>query len=214
MSPPGEVGSETPVVFIVDDDVSVRESLDLLILSAGWQPESFASAEDFIARSRIASPSCLVLDVSLPNLNGLDLQTRIVDRTDMPIIFITGHGDVPTSVQAMKAGAVEFLTKPFGNDVLLNAVRQAIERSRTALAHEAELRALRDCHGTLTPREREIMALVVSGLLNKQIAFELGISEITVKAHRGQVMRKMQVDSLAHLVRVAAALDVPLVAHA
>jgi FixJ family two-component response regulator len=214
MSSPGKVGSETPVVFIVDDDVSVRESLALLILSAGWRPESFASAEDFLARSRIDSPSCLVLDVSLPNLDGLDLQTRIVDRTDMPIIFITGHGDVPTSVQAMKAGAAEFLTKPFSDGVLLNAIRQAIERSRTALAHEIELRTLRDCYASLTPRELEIMALVVSGLLNKQIAFELGISEITVKAHRGQVMRKMQVDSLAHLVRVAAALDVPLVAHA
>jgi FixJ family two-component response regulator len=214
MISPSEVRSETPVVFIVDDDVSVRESLELLILSAGWRPESFASAEDFLARSRIYSPSCLVLDVSLPNLNGLDLQTRIVDRTDMPIIFITGHGDVPTSVQAMKAGAAEFLTKPFSDEVLLNAIRQAIERSCTALAHEAELRTLQECYASLTPREREIMALVVSGLLNKQIAFELGISEITVKAHRGQVMRKMQVDSLAHLVRVAAALDVPLLAHA
>jgi FixJ family two-component response regulator len=214
MSWRGEVGSETPVVFIVDDDVSVRESLELLIRSAGWQPESFASAEDFLARPRIDGPSCLVLDVSLPNLNGLDLQTRIVDRTDMPIIFITGHGDVPTSVQAMKAGAAEFLTKPFGNEVLESAINQAIERSRTELAHETELRTFRDCHASLTPREREIMALVVSGLLNKQIAFELGISEITVKAHRGRVMRKMQVDSLADLVRVAAALDVSLAAHA
>jgi FixJ family two-component response regulator len=214
MSSPGEVGGETPVVFIVDDDVSVRESLELLILAAGWKPESFASAEDFLARPRIDGPSCLVLDVSLPNLNGLDLQTRIVDRTDMPIIFITGHGDVPTSVQAMKAGAAEFLTKPLGNEVLESAVNQAIERSRTALAHEAGLRTLRDCHASLTPREREVMALVVSGLLNKQIAVELGISEITVKAHRGQVMRKMQVDSFADLVRVAGALDVSLAAHA
>jgi RNA polymerase sigma factor (sigma-70 family) len=214
MSSPGDVCSETPVVFIVDDDVSVRESLELLILSAGWQPESFASAEDFLDRSRLDGPSCLVLDVTLPNLSGLDLQKRIVDRLDMPIIFITGYGDVPTTVQAMKAGAVEFLTKPFSDEVLLNAIRQAIERSRTALAHEAEMRTFRDCLASLTPREREIMALVVSGLLNKQIAVELGISEITVKAHRGQVMRKMQVDSLAELVRVAAALDVPLVAHA
>jgi FixJ family two-component response regulator len=223
MSSPGEAGSEsrapaisrdTSVVFVVDDDVSVRESLELLILSAGLQPETFASAEDFLGRSRIDGPSCLVLDVSLPNLTGLDLQKRIVDRADMPIIFITGYGDVPTTVQAMKAGAVEFLTKPFDDDVLLNAIRQAIERSRTSRAHEAELRALRDCHASLTPREREIMALVVSGLLNKQIAADLGISEITVKAHRGRVMRKMHVDSLADLVRVAAALDVSLVAHA
>jgi FixJ family two-component response regulator len=204
----------SPVVFVVDDDVSVRESLELLILSAGWQPETFASAEEFLERSRVAGPSCLVLDVSLPNLNGLDLQKRIVDRTDMPIIFITGYGDVPSSVQAMKAGAVEFLCKPLGADELQNAISEAIERSRAALSREAELRSGRDCYASLTPRERETMALVVSGLLNKQIAIHLGISEITVKAHRGQVMRKMQVDSLAELVRVAAALDVPLVAHA
>jgi len=203
---------ETPVVFVVDDDVSVRESLELLILCAGWQPEMFASAEEFLERERIDGPSCLVLDVTLPNLNGLDLQKRIVDRVDMPIIFITGYGDVPSTVQAMKAGAVEFLTKPFGDEVLLHAIEQAIERSRGALAHEADLRSLRDCYASLTPRERETMALVVSGLLNKQIALELGISEITVKAHRGQVMRKMQVQSLAELVRVAGALDVPLVA--
>jgi len=220
MSSPGEdedsessapaISRDTAVVFVVDDDVSVRESLELLILSAGWQPETFASAEDFLARSRIDGPSCLVLDVSLPDLNGLDLQKRIVDRAEMPIIFITGYGDVPTTVQAMKAGAQEFLTKPVDADVLLDAIRQAIECSGNSLAHAAELRALRDCHASLTPRQREIMALVVSGLLNKQIAAELGISEITVKAHRGQVMRKMQVDSLADLVRVAAALDVPL----
>jgi FixJ family two-component response regulator len=202
-----------PVVFVVDDDVSVRESLELLILSAGWRPETFASAEDFLERSRADGPSCLVLDVSLPNLNGLDLQKRIIDRTDMPIIFITGHGDVPTTVEAMKAGAVEFLTKPLGDDVLQTAIGQAIERSRAALADEAELQGLRDRHATLTPREREVMALVVSGLLNKQVALQLGISEITVKAHRGQVMRKMQADSLADLVRAAAALAVPL-AHA
>ena len=208
------ISRDTPVIFVVDDDVSVRESLELLILSAGWQSETFDSAEEFLERSRVDGPSCLVLDVSLPNLNGLDLQKRIVDRADMPIIFITGYGDVPSSVQAMKAGAVEFLTKPFGYDVLQNAISQAIERSRAAIAHEADLRSRRDCYASLTPRERETMALVVSGLLNKQIAIELGISEITVKAHRGQVMRKMQVQSLADLVRVAAALDVPLVAHA
>lgn len=223
MNSPGEAGGQTgipalpgdtAVVFVVDDDVSVRESLELLILAAGWQPETFASAEDFLARSRIEGPSCVVLDVTLPDINGLDLQKRIVDRGDMPIIFITGYGDVPTTVQAMKAGAVEFLTKPFGDDVLQSAIRQAIGRSRSALAREDELRPLRECLASLTPREREIMALVVSGLLNKQIAAELGISEITVKAHRGRVMRKMRVDSLADLVRVAAALDVPLVAHA
>jgi FixJ family two-component response regulator len=207
------IAGDTPVVFVVDDDVSVRESLELLIRSAGWQPETFASAQEFLARARSEVPSCLVLDVSLPDLNGLDLQRRIVDRTDMPIVFITGHGDVPTSVKAMKAGAVEFLTKPFGDDVLLDAIGQAIERSHAALAEKAELRTLQARHASLTPRERAIMGLVVSGLLNKQIAAELGISEITVKAHRGQVMRKMEADSLADLVRVAAALDVPLVAH-
>jgi FixJ family two-component response regulator len=197
----------TPVVFIVDDDVSVRESLELLIRAVGWRPETFGSAEEFLARSRIDVPSCVVLDLSLPDLNGLAVQQRIVDRTDMPIIFITGYGDVPTSVQAMKAGAVEFLMKPFSDEVLVNAIGDAIERSQTALAHDAELKALRVRHASLTSREREIMTFVVSGLLNKQIAAELGISEITVKAHRGQVMRKMEVDSLAELVRLAARLD-------
>jgi FixJ family two-component response regulator len=222
MSSPGGAGTEsrtamiarvTPVVFVVDDDVSVRESVELLIRSAGWHPETFASAEDFLARSRIDGPSCLVLDVTLPNLNGLDLQKRIIDRSDMPIIFITGYGDVPTTVRAMKAGAVEFLTKPLADKVLRQAITQAIDRSHANLAQVVELREIRHRHESLTPRQREIMALVVSGLLNKQIGAELGISEITVKAHRGQVMRKMRVDSLADLVRVATALDVPLVAH-
>ena len=208
------IALDTPVVFVVDDDVSIRESLELLILTAGWQPETFASAEAFLARRRSAGPSCLVLDVTLPHLTGLDLQERIVNRTDMPIIFITGYGDVPTTVRAMKAGAVEFLTKPFSDETLRNAIGQAIERSRKALAQAEVLQSLRERHASLTPRERETMALVVSGLLNKQIARELGISEITVKAHRGRVMRKMGVDSLAELVRGAAALDVPLVAHA
>jgi FixJ family two-component response regulator len=197
----------TPIVFVVDDDISVRESLESLIRCAGWQPETFASAQEFLSRPRVLAPSCLVLDVTLPDLNGLDLQKRVaVDRIDMPIIFITGYGDVPMTVQAMKAGAVEFLTKPLADDVLLSAIRHAIERSHIALRHEAEIRALRDCHASLSRREREVMALVVCGLLNKQVGGELGISEITVKAHRGRVMRKMQAGSLADLVNMAARL--------
>src|SRR2546422_1513317 len=196
-----------PIVFVVDDDVSVRESLESLIRCAGWQAETFASAQEFLVRPRVLAPSCLVLDVSLPGLNGLDLQKRIAaDRSDMPIIFITGYGDVPMTVQAMKAGAVEFLTKPFGDDVLLSAIRNAIERSQTALGREAERRVLQASYASLSRREREVMALVVSGLLNKQVGGELGISEITVKAHRGQVMRKMKADSLADLVNMAARL--------
>src|SRR5712692_194376 len=196
-----------PIVFVVDDDVSVRESLELLIRCAGWQAETFASAQEFLARARVLVPSCLVLDVSLPGLNGLELQKRVaVERTDMPIIFITGYGDVPMTVQAMKAGAVEFLTKPFGDEVLRSAIRHALERSHTALDQEAEMQVLRDCYALLTRREGEVMALVVSGLLNKQVGGELGISEITVKAHRGQVMRKMKADSLPDLVTMAARL--------
>jgi FixJ family two-component response regulator len=197
----------TPIVFVVDDDVSVRESLELLIRCQSWQPEIFASAQEFLKYPRVLVPNCLVLDVSLPGLNGLDLQ-RIVagERTDMPIIFITGHGDVPMTVQAMKAGAVEFLTKPFNDDVLLTAIRAALERSRTALSLEAEMRVLRDCYASLSRRERQVMALVVSGLLNKQVGGELGISEITVKAHRGKVMQKMKANSLADLVKMAARL--------
>jgi FixJ family two-component response regulator len=199
----------TSIVFVVDDDISVRESLELLIRTEGWQPETFASAQEFLDHPRVPVPSCLVLDISLPGLNGLELQKRIaMERTDMPIIFITGHGDVPKTVQAMKAGAVEFLTKPFGDDVLLNAVRQALERSRVVLSYEAEMQTLRDRHAALTPRERQVMALVASGLLNKQVGGELGISEITVKAHRGKVMEKMKAESLADLVKMASRLSV------
>lgn len=206
-SVPSNMSHAAPIVFVVDDDVSVRESLELLIRCEGWHPEIFASAREFLARPRVLAPSCMILDVSLPDLNGLDLQKRIaVDRIEMPIIFITGHGDVPMTVQAMKAGAVEFLTKPFSDEVLLNAVRDALERSRAALDHESEMRAIRDCYASLTSREREVMALVVSGLLNKQVGAELGISEITVKAHRGNMMRKMKADSLADLVTMAVTL--------
>ena len=198
---------ETPVVFVVDDDISVRESLELLIRSAGWRPETFRSAREFLAHPRLSVPGCLLLDVHMPDLNGLDLQSLVAaDRQDLPIIFITGYGDVPMTVRAMKAGAVEVLTKPFDDDTLLTAVREAIERSRAALRHEAGLKSLRDEYASLSPREREVMSLVVSGLSNKQVGGELGISEITVKAHRGKVMRKMKATSLADLVNLAAKL--------
>ena len=196
-----------PIVFVVDDDLWVRESLEILMQDEGWQPKTFATAKDFLAHPRPLTPSCLVLDISLPGINGLELQKRVAaERTDMPIIFITGHGDIPMSVGAMKAGAVEFLTKPFNDEVLLTAVRQALERSRVTLARAAEMQELRDRFKSLTARERDVMALVVSGLLNKQVADELGITESTVKAHRGQVMQKMKANSIADLVKMTARL--------
>jgi len=201
------VSSATPVVHVVDDDVAVRKSLESLIRCAGWQPQTFASAREFLCRERTLAPSCLVLEVALPDLNGLDLLDRIADhRIGMPTIFITGCGDVPTAVRAMKAGAVEFLMKPFADEVLLAAIHGAIERSRAELDDENEVRVLREYHASLSQREREVMALVVRGLLNKQVGGELGISEITVKAHRGRVMQKMRARSLADLVRIAARL--------
>jgi len=198
-----------PIVYVVDDDISVRESLELLIRFEGWQPETFASAQEFLVTPRAVVPNCLILDISLPGLNGLELQERVAaERTDMPIIFITGHGDVPMTVKAMKKGAVEFLTKPFKDDVLVNAIREAIKRSEATLIRESELQVLRTRYASLTHREREVMALVVSGQLNKQIGGELGISEITVKAHRGRAMEKMKAESLAELVNMAARLRI------
>jgi len=212
---PTPMPTASSVIFIVDDDISVRESLELLLQNEGWQPKTFASAQEFLDCPRAVVPSCLVLDVSLPGLDGLELQKRLaVERTDMPIIFITGYGDVPKTVQAMKRGAVEFLTKPFNDEVLLTAIKQALERSRLALAHETEMQELRDRYASLTPRERQVMALVVSGLLNKQVGGELGISEITVKAHRGQVMQKMKANSVADLVKMAGKLRLSAAANA
>ena len=194
----------TPVVFVVDDDVSVRESLEAMVDFAGLRAETCACAQDFLEHPRATVPNCLVLDVSLPDLSGLDLQNLIAsERTDTPIIFITSHGDVATTVRAMKAGAVEFLTKPFEDQVMLEAIRHAIERSRVALREEAGMQSIRDRYASLTSREREIMTLVVTGLLNKQVGGELGICELTVKIHRRQVMRKMKARSLAELIGMA-----------
>jgi DNA-binding NtrC family response regulator len=196
-----------PIVFVVSDDVSIRESTEQLILRAGWKPETFASAREFLDRPRPFIPNCLVLDVTLQDPSGPGLQRRIaIERPATPIIFVADHGDVPTSVQAMKGGAVEFLVKPFSDEAILGAIREGLKRSRVALGREAEIRSLRDRYASLTPRERQVMALVASGLLNKQVGAELGISEITVKAHRGQVMHKMKADSLADLVRMASRL--------
>jgi FixJ family two-component response regulator len=198
-----------PIVYVVDDDISVREALEALIREAGWQPCVFASAQEFLAHPRAATPSCLVLDVSLPDLNGLDLQQHLAaTRNHIPIIFITGYGNVPMTVRAMKAGAVEFLTKPFGDEVLLDTIRQALQRSTMTLGQEAELQLLQLRYASLSTREREVMDLVVTGLMNKQVGGKLGISEITVKAHRGQVMRKMCSTSLADLVNIAAKLGI------
>jgi len=197
-----------PRVLVVDDDISVRQSLELLIEHSGWQPQTFASAEEFLARPRVLTQSCLVLDVTLPDLSGLDLQKLVCDRAEMPIVFITGRVDVPLTVGAMKAGAVEFLTKPFGTEDLLTAIREALARSRAALEHASEMRILEDRYQELSPREREVMTLIVTGRLNKQVGADLGISEITVKAHRGKVMRKMKARSLAHLVNMAIRLKI------
>jgi FixJ family two-component response regulator len=200
----------SPIVLVVDDDISVRESLEALIRLEGLEVRTFSSAQEFLAHPRTSVPSCMILDVSLPGLNGLELQKRVSsDQREMPIIFVTGHGDIPMSVQAMKAGAVEFLTKPFADHVLLDAIRNALDRSRAVMARDEELRSLKERYAQLTPREREVMALVVVGLMNKQIAGELGISEITVKAHRGCMMRKMNADSLAELVNMGARLRLP-----
>jgi FixJ family two-component response regulator len=197
----------TPTVFVVDDDVSVRESLEALVRYAGWQVETFASAQEFLSRPPAHTPSCLVLDIGLPDLNGLELQERIaLDRVEMPIIFITGQLDIPMTVKAMKAGAVEFLIKPLGQESLLGAMRNALARSEVLLGKGAAVAALRDRYASLTVREREVMELVTSGKLNKQTGGELGISEITVKAHRGKVMRKMGARSLADLVTMGACL--------
>jgi len=197
------------VIAIVDDDLSVREGLETLIRSAGWRVETFASAQEFLARPRDEAPSCLILDLQLPGLSGLDLQKRMAElELEIPIVFLTGHGNIPASVQAMKAGAVEFLTKPFDEQELLRAIEEAIERDRLLRQRHGEMRELKGRYNSLTAREQEVMQQVVSGLLNKQVAAELKISEVTVKVHRGQVMRKMRADSLADLVRMGDKLGI------
>jgi len=206
----GSSSLDRPIVFVVDDDPGVRESLGSLIRSAGWIGETFASARAFLSRPRAVTPSCLILDIELPDLSGLDLQERIADRSETPIIFVTGHADVPRTVRALKGGAVEFLTKPFAPDVILQAIERAIDRSRGVLRRTAELKALRDRYASLTRREREVMTRVVAGRMNKQVGAELGRSEVTIKAHRGRVMQKMQADSFADLVRMAGTLHLPL----
>lgn len=202
-----EVSQDTPIVFVVDDDIYVRESLARLIRCEGWRPETFSSAKEFLGCSRADVPSCLILDFALPELNGLELQKRLaVERPELPIVFVTGYADIRTTVLAMKAGALEFLTKPFDSDVLVNAIREGLERSRVILGREMEMRELRNRYGSLTLRERQVISLVASGLLNKQVGAELGISEITVKAHRGRVTQKMKANSLADLVKMAGRL--------
>jgi FixJ family two-component response regulator len=200
--------SQSPsIVFVVDDDFSIRESLELLLRHEGLNVETFSSAQEFLNRPRADVPSCLVLDVSLPGLNGLELQKRLApERHDMPIIFVTGCGDVPITVHAMKAGAVEFLTKPLREEILLNAIHDALERSKVLMDRDAEIQRLKARYARLTSREREVMVLVVAGLLNKQVGGELGISEVTVKAHRGSMMRKMEAESLSELIGIAARL--------